>query len=170
MTTSGDESLSDDELDTTAGGSDAVPAGTPTAPTAPRATATPPTPTPPTEPTATAPTLTAPTVAPATPTAPTAITTAPTVAAASRDQHLVSALELLSGDAQNFVEKIWASHVHVHQADPADLVGLLSFDDVDQLLTSTAIRTPAVRLAKDGSVLPGFGATPAAAPPWPASR
>ena len=63
-------------------------------------------------------------------------------------------LQLLSGDAQNFVEKIWASHVHVHKADPAELVGLLSFDDVDQLLTSTAIRTPAVRLARDGSVLP----------------
>ena len=63
------------------------------------------------------------------------------------------ALELLSGDAQNFIEKIWASHVHVHKADPADLVGLLSFDDVDELLTATAIRTPAVRLAQDGKVL-----------------
>lgn len=66
----------------------------------------------------------------------------------------MSALELLSGDAQDFVEKIWASHVHLHQADPSDLVGLLSFDDVDHLLTSTAIRTPAVRLARNGSVLP----------------
>jgi lysine-specific demethylase/histidyl-hydroxylase NO66 len=33
-------------------------------------------------------------------------------------------------------------------------VGLLSLDDADHLLTSTAIRTPSVRLAKDGSVLP----------------
>ena len=66
----------------------------------------------------------------------------------------MDALELLSGDAQNFVEKVWASHVHLHKADPADLVGLLSFDDVDHLLTSTAIRTPAVRLARNGSVLP----------------
>jgi hypothetical protein len=66
----------------------------------------------------------------------------------------VNALELLSGDAQNFVEKIWASHVHVHETDPVDLVDLLSFDDVDELLTSTAIRTPAVRLAQNGSVLP----------------
>ncbi len=65
----------------------------------------------------------------------------------------MDALELLSGDAQNFVEKVWASHVHLHKADPADLVGLLSFDDVDHLLTSTAIRTPAVRLARNGSVL-----------------
>ncbi len=66
----------------------------------------------------------------------------------------MEALELLSGDAQTFVEKVWASHVHVHQGEPADLVGLLSFDDVDHLLTSTAIRTPAVRLARDGDVLP----------------
>lgn len=66
----------------------------------------------------------------------------------------MDALELLSGDAQTFVEKVWASHVHLHQTAPADLVGLLSFDDVDALLTSTAIRTPAVRLAKNGSVLP----------------
>jgi mannose-6-phosphate isomerase-like protein (cupin superfamily) len=66
----------------------------------------------------------------------------------------VDALELLSGDAQNFLEKVWASHVHLHLADPAQLTGLLSFDDVDHLLTSTAIRTPAVRLARDGSVLP----------------
>ncbi len=64
------------------------------------------------------------------------------------------ALDLLSGDAQTFVEKVWASHAHLHKADPADLVGLLCFEDVDRLLTSTAIRTPAVRLAKDGVVLP----------------
>jgi len=66
----------------------------------------------------------------------------------------LDALELLSGDAQGFVEKIWASHVHLHQTDPAALTGLLSFADVDDLLTSTAIRTPAVRLAMDGAVLP----------------
>ena len=43
--------------------------------------------------------------------------------------------------------------MHLHQADPDRLVGLLALDDVDALLTSTAIRTPAVRLAQDGSVL-----------------
>jgi bifunctional lysine-specific demethylase and histidyl-hydroxylase NO66 len=42
----------------------------------------------------------------------------------------------------------------VHHADPADLVGLLSLDDADHLLTATAIRTPSIRLARDGSVLP----------------
>jgi lysine-specific demethylase/histidyl-hydroxylase NO66 len=44
--------------------------------------------------------------------------------------------------------------VHLHRTDPAALVGLLSLDDVDRLLTSSAIRTPAVRLARDGQVLP----------------
>lgn len=31
---------------------------------------------------------------------------------------------------------------------------MLSFDDVDHLLTSTAIRTPSVRVARGGAVLP----------------
>jgi len=66
----------------------------------------------------------------------------------------LSALELLSGDAQTFRAKVWASRVHLHQTDPELLVGLLSLDDVDRLLTSSAIRTPAVRLAQDGAVLP----------------
>ncbi|MEV7430916.1 MULTISPECIES: cupin domain-containing protein [unclassified Nocardioides] len=63
------------------------------------------------------------------------------------------ALDLLSGDARTFLEKVWASRVHLHRTAPADLVGLLSLDDADHLLTSTAIRTPSVRLAQDGSVL-----------------
>ncbi|MBB6628320.1 cupin [Nocardioides sp. KIGAM211] len=65
-----------------------------------------------------------------------------------------SALDLLSGDAQTFLAKVWASRVHVHHADPDALVGLLSLDDVDELLTSSAIRTPSVRIAQDGAVLP----------------
>ena len=68
------------------------------------------------------------------------------------DQH-GSALDLLSGDAQTFHHKVWASRVHVHHTDPADLVGLLSLDDVDRLLTSSALRTPALRLAQDGAVI-----------------
>ena len=71
----------------------------------------------------------------------------------------MSALDLLSGDAQTFLAKIWASRIHVHHTDPAALVGLLSFDDVDHLLTGTAIRTPAVRIARDGSVLPASAYT-----------
>jgi bifunctional lysine-specific demethylase and histidyl-hydroxylase NO66 len=66
----------------------------------------------------------------------------------------LGALDLLSGDAQTFLTKVWASRVHLHRTDPALLAGLLSLDDADHLLTSTAIRTPSIRLARDGSVLP----------------
>ena len=66
----------------------------------------------------------------------------------------MTALDLLSGDAQTFTEKVWASHVHLHHTDPADLIGLLSLDDVDHLLTSVALRAPALRIAQDGTVLP----------------
>jgi hypothetical protein len=66
----------------------------------------------------------------------------------------LDALELLSGDAQAFRDKVWASHVHLHHTDPDALVGLLSLDDVDQLLTGVALRTPALRVVKDGTVLP----------------
>jgi hypothetical protein len=43
--------------------------------------------------------------------------------------------------------------VHVHETHPATLVAMLSLDDADELLTGTAIRTPAVRVAQDGRVL-----------------
>ena len=65
----------------------------------------------------------------------------------------MSALDLLSGDAQTFHDKVWASRVHLHHTDPSELVGLLSLEDVDHLLTSTALRTPALRLAQDGAVI-----------------
>ena len=63
----------------------------------------------------------------------------------------MDALELLCGDAQNFVEKLWARRVHVHRSDSGELVGLLRLDDVDHLVTSTGLRTPALRLAKEVS-------------------
>jgi bifunctional lysine-specific demethylase and histidyl-hydroxylase NO66 len=77
----------------------------------------------------------------------------------------VPALDLLSGDAQTFLTKVWASRPLVHHSDRPgrdELVGLLTLDDVDHLLTGTAIRTPAVRIAKDGSVLPASSFTRAA--------
>ena len=52
------------------------------------------------------------------------------------------------------MEKVWASSVHVHRTDPGLGASILSLGDVDHLLTETAIRTPAVRVARDGSVLP----------------
>ena len=44
--------------------------------------------------------------------------------------------------------------MHVHQTAPGDAVAdLLTLDDCDRLLTSSAIRTPAVRLVADGETL-----------------
>ncbi len=66
----------------------------------------------------------------------------------------MDALTRLSGDAQAFLDEVWASRVHLHRTDPGDLVGLLSLDDVDHLLTEVALRTPALRVVQDGVVLP----------------
>ena len=44
--------------------------------------------------------------------------------------------------------------MHVHRTDPDLGARTLSLADVDHLLTETAIRAPAVRVARDGSVLP----------------
>ncbi len=65
----------------------------------------------------------------------------------------MSSLDRLSGDAQVFREKTWASRVHLHRSDPADFVDLLSLADVDHLLTSVALRAPVLRLAQDGQVI-----------------
>ena len=43
--------------------------------------------------------------------------------------------------------------MHVHRTDPGLGEAVLSLADVDHLLTETAIRTPAVRVAHDGTVL-----------------
>jgi lysine-specific demethylase/histidyl-hydroxylase NO66 len=66
----------------------------------------------------------------------------------------LDALTLLSGDAQTFYDKVWASRMHLHHAEPGALIGLLSLDDVDHLLTATALRTPTVRVVHQGNVLP----------------
>lgn len=44
--------------------------------------------------------------------------------------------------------------MHLHRADAASVAGLLSLADADQLITASGIRTPAIRVAKNGSVLP----------------
>ncbi len=66
----------------------------------------------------------------------------------------MNALELLSGDAQTFIDRVWASHVHEHRTEPSRLTSLLSLDDVDHLVTSVALRTPALRVVQGGTVLP----------------
>lgn len=62
-------------------------------------------------------------------------------------------LTTLSGDAQAFITEVWASRSLIHETGP-ELAAYLTFDDVDRLITSEAIRTPAFRIAQDGNVLP----------------
>lgn len=62
-------------------------------------------------------------------------------------------LELLSGDSQAFVAEVWGRRPLVHQADPDQLQQIFGLDHADQLLTTSALRTPQVRLAKQGKVL-----------------
>ena len=71
----------------------------------------------------------------------------------------MDALTRLSGDAQTFTEKVWAHAIHIHRSPDDAFVDLLSLDDVDHLLTSSGLRTPMVRLARDGAVLPGSDVT-----------
>ena len=88
---------------------------------------------------------------------PTATPPTPTAPTRRRRRHgrlvALSALDRLTGDAQTFLDKVWASSVHVHRTDAALGESVLSLADVDHLLTETAIRAPAVRVAHDGSVL-----------------
>jgi hypothetical protein len=74
----------------------------------------------------------------------------------------VDPLDLLSGDAQTFLDKVWASHIHLHEADADALVALLSLDDVDRLLTTSGLRTPALRVVKDAGICPASTFTRAA--------
>jgi bifunctional lysine-specific demethylase and histidyl-hydroxylase NO66 len=62
-------------------------------------------------------------------------------------------LGLLAGDPATFVSEVWGRRLLVHEADPAELAAIFSIDDADHLVTTTALRTPQVRLAKDGSVV-----------------
>jgi lysine-specific demethylase/histidyl-hydroxylase NO66 len=69
------------------------------------------------------------------------------------DGPATGALELLAGDPEAFLTEAWGSAVHLHRTKPERLVGLLTLDDVDRMLTTGALRTPALRLARDGQVL-----------------
>lgn len=65
----------------------------------------------------------------------------------------MQATALLAGDVDSFIEDAWATRMHLHRGDRVELTGLLTLPDVDHLVTSAAIRTPSVRLAREGNVL-----------------
>ncbi len=64
------------------------------------------------------------------------------------------ALSLLAGDPQAFAATDWGTRQHRHCGDHRALTSLLTLDDVDRLLTASALRAPAVRLVRDGRVVP----------------
>ena len=62
------------------------------------------------------------------------------------------ALARCVGDVERFAAECWGQHAHLYRA--ADVAGLLTLDDVDHLVSSTALRTPAFRVVKAGATLP----------------
>lgn len=57
------------------------------------------------------------------------------------------------GDPQRFADEVWGRRSQVH-ASGTPATDLLSLDDVDRLVTSSALRIPTFRLVRDGSPLP----------------
>ena len=62
-------------------------------------------------------------------------------------------LGLLSGDPGTFLREVWGRRILIHEVDPAELAAIFGIADADHLITTTALRTPQVRLAKDGAVV-----------------
>src|SRR5450756_563435 len=52
-----------------------------------------------------------------------------------------------------YKRQVWGRRMLVHEADPAELAGIFGIDHADHLVTTTALRTPQVRLAQDGAVV-----------------
>ncbi len=61
------------------------------------------------------------------------------------------------------MDKVWARQILVHETEPAALTALFGPEDADQLITGTALRTPQMRVARDGEVLPQSSYTRGAA-------
>ena len=62
------------------------------------------------------------------------------------------ALSRCVGDPQRFFADAWEQRVDLHAGGAT--ADLLSLDDVDHLLSDTALRAPAFRVVKDGSPIP----------------
>ncbi len=71
------------------------------------------------------------------------------------------ALERCVGDPDEFLRDVWAQRARFHHGE-GGFRDLLTFEDVDHLLSSSAMRTPAFRLVKDGEPLPASTVTKSA--------
>jgi lysine-specific demethylase/histidyl-hydroxylase NO66 len=66
-----------------------------------------------------------------------------------------TALRRCVGDVTAFLDRAWTRQVHLHPRTDSDTYAdLLSLDHVDQLLTETSPRRPAVRAVRDGREVP----------------
>lgn len=66
-----------------------------------------------------------------------------------------SALSRCVGDREGFVRDAWGRRAVVHTGDdPFGFADLLTFDDVDRILSTTSLRTPAFRLVQAGRQIP----------------
>jgi hypothetical protein len=64
-------------------------------------------------------------------------------------------LRRCTGDTQVFLDGTWGARAAVHPAvEPGGFQDLLTLDDVDRILTTTALRTPSFRLVKAGEQIP----------------
>jgi bifunctional lysine-specific demethylase and histidyl-hydroxylase NO66 len=60
-----------------------------------------------------------------------------------------------TGDAERFLRESWGRRPTVHATqDPLGFADLLSLDDVDRVVSTTSLRTPAFRLVKAGEQIP----------------
>ncbi|HET9723157.1 MAG TPA: cupin domain-containing protein [Actinomycetota bacterium] len=66
-----------------------------------------------------------------------------------------SALARCVGDPAAFLETTWGRRAVVHAGvEPSGFEDLLSFEDVDRIVSSTSLRTPAFRLVQAGKQIP----------------
>ena len=69
--------------------------------------------------------------------------------------HGMDPLRRCTGDTQVFLDGTWGARAAVHPAvEPGGFQDLLTLDDVDRILTTTALRTPSFRLVKAGEQIP----------------
>jgi len=68
---------------------------------------------------------------------------------------MTSALQRCVGDPHAFADGVWGRRPALRRAsDPEAFSDLLTLDDVDQLISSAALRLPTFRLIQDGAPLP----------------
>jgi hypothetical protein len=64
------------------------------------------------------------------------------------------ALQRATGDASAFLRRDWGRRAVSRAADPTGYEDLLTFEDVDRILSTMSLRTPAFRLVKAGEQIP----------------